>query len=135
MELPRPPRIRLKSGSYFGPNPYWPPEAPNEETLSAFVAAYATVGYSLCQDGKQEEGFEKIAIYADPSTGTPTHAAHQLVDGRWESKLGSCVDIQHDLLSELTESRYGDVVCYMKRPIRCPKYEQKRATSATREPP
>jgi hypothetical protein len=95
---------------------YWPPGAPDEETIAAFIAAYGALGYSQCDNGDLEIGFEKIAIYAD-AAGVPTHSAHQLRDGKWESKLGMCVDIQHDSLFELTGERYGNVACYLKRPL------------------
>jgi hypothetical protein len=95
---------------------YWPEGAPQEETLPAFIAAFGTKGYSLCGDRSHETGFEKIAIYVD-QTGKPTHAAHQLPDGKWESKLGSDVDIQHDSPADLTGGLYGEVVCFLKRRI------------------
>ncbi len=39
-----------------------------------------------------ERGFEKIALFADSATQAPRHAAHQIPDGRWESKLGGGID-------------------------------------------
>ena len=39
-----------------------------------------------------ERGFEKIALFADSATLAPRHAAHQIPDGRWESKLGGGID-------------------------------------------
>jgi hypothetical protein len=77
---------------------YWPPNIPREETVDAFVQAYALQGYVQCNDGAQESGFEKIAVYAVRSgiDMVPTHAARQLADGQWTSKLGTCEDIDHD---------------------------------------
>jgi hypothetical protein len=69
----------------------------------------------LCENGELENGFEKIAIYVD-KTRKPTHAAHQLPNGKWESKLGGDVDIQHDSLAELTGELYGEAACYLRRP-------------------
>jgi hypothetical protein len=41
-----------------------------------------------------EPGFLKVALYG---TGlTYTHAARQLADGKWTSKLGKGEDIEHD---------------------------------------
>ena len=37
---------------------------PREETIAAFVAAFATEGYAICEAGDLEADFEKIAIYA-----------------------------------------------------------------------
>jgi hypothetical protein len=95
---------------------YWPDGVPQEETVPAFVAAYKTRGYFPCETGDLEEGFEKIALYGN-AQGTPKHASHQLPDGKWESKLGGGVDIQHDSLLELTGKEYGEVVCYLSRPM------------------
>jgi hypothetical protein len=77
------------------PEHYWPPQAPRELTMDAFVRAYALCGYSPCQDGSLEVGVEKIAIYAK-ATGEPKHASRQLATGRWTSKLGQSEDIEHD---------------------------------------
>jgi hypothetical protein len=97
---------------------YWPPTIPREETVAAFVSAYALQGYTQCIDGALEPGFEKIAIYGLTvgSDLVPTHAARQLADGRWTSKLGNCEDIEHDTLEGLNGPRYGAPVCYLRRP-------------------
>jgi hypothetical protein len=92
---------------------YWPQGAPRELTLEAFVRAYRTVGYDLCEDGTLEAGYEKIAIYAKDSE--PTHAARQLPTGEWTSKLGREVDISHATLSGLQGDAYGTVVRFMRR--------------------
>ena len=95
---------------------YWPKGVPREVTLEAFIAAYASLGYEACSGGDMEPGFEKIAIYTKPA-GTPAHAARQLQNGRWSSKLGDEEDIEHDL-SGLECPRYGEVRQFMKRPAR-----------------
>ena len=95
------------------PESYWPPEAPREETLDAFTAAYASIGYRKCRNGACKKRFQKIAIYTD-SRGTPTHAARQLPNGRWTSKLGTQIDIEHTL-EALEGGKYGNVACFMKR--------------------
>lgn len=92
---------------------YWPSEAPLEETLDAFAVAYRTLGYAACPDGTLEAGFEKVALYAD-ATGTPTHAARQLENGRWSSKLGELEDIEHTL-EGLEGAAYGVPRLFMKR--------------------
>ena len=92
---------------------YWPSEAPLEVTLAAFEAAYAVLGYTKCSDGALKRRFEKIAIYAD-FHGTPTHAARQLPNGRWTSKLGRDIDIEHTL-EALEGDQYGSVARFMKR--------------------
>ena len=97
---------------------YWPPNIPREETVTAFIAAYAIQGYAQCADGALEAGFEKIVLYGVRVAFeiVPTHAARQLSDGRWTSKLGNCEDIEHDTPEMLNGPRYGAPVCFLKRP-------------------
>jgi hypothetical protein len=97
---------------------YWPSGVVREETLAAFVAAYATLGYVLCDKDEVEPGHEKIAVFAYLDS-FPTHAARQLPTGRWTSKLGSREDIEH-ALHDLAGERYGVVVQILKRPVPIP---------------
>ncbi|MEC4986739.1 MAG: hypothetical protein SAJ37_21125 [Oscillatoria sp. PMC 1068.18] len=110
------------SDAWWWPDPldesYWPPEVAREETLEAFVNAFQTLGYEICENSALEIGFQKIAIYV--SQEKPTHVARQLNNGKWTSKLGSNEDIQHDTIEGLTGERYGQVACVMKRKINAP---------------
>ncbi len=92
---------------------YWPLGVPHLETLEAFRDAFATLGYVICEQADLEPGFEKIALFVD-ADGIPTHAARQLRDGTWTSKLGMSEDIQH-ALEDLTGAAYGSVVQILKR--------------------
>src|SRR5438128_9109601 len=93
---------------------YWPRGVARESTLNAFVEAFRTLGYEPCDSGEAEQGFEKIAIYAD-AAGRPTHAARELVgEGKWTSKLGNWIDISHQLDS-LNGTAYGSVIQFLKR--------------------
>jgi hypothetical protein len=94
---------------------YWPEGVPRLVTLEAFREAFATLGYAVCADEQPELGFEKIALFANDQ-GVPKHAARQLRDGRWTSKLGKMEDIAH-ALHDLTGMVYGSVVLFMKRPL------------------
>jgi hypothetical protein len=94
---------------------YWPPGSPTLEALDAFRDAFATLGYAVCEQADLEPGFEKIALFAD-ADGTPTHAARQLRDGMWTSKLGMSEDIQH-ALEDLAGAVYGSVVLILKRTV------------------
>jgi len=94
---------------------YWPTGVARAETVPAFRDAYASLGYVVSDADKLEPGFEKIALFAN-SIGLPLHAARQLVDGRWTSKLGELEDIEHEL-HDLEGTSYGSVVLLMKRPI------------------
>lgn len=102
---------------FWWPDPwnqyYWPPNAAREVTLQAFEQAYGTLGFEKCEAGSLEPGFEKIAIYTKSSV--PFHAARQLPDGCWTSKLGSREDIEHDKISGVEGHEYGTVSMFMKR--------------------
>lgn len=94
---------------------YWPYSAPREVTIAAFVAAFATIGYRPCSSGAVEDGLEKVAIYADRNN-RPTHAARQLPDGTWTSKLGKLHDIEHATLRGVEGEDYGAAVLFLSRP-------------------
>jgi hypothetical protein len=101
---------------------YWPDGHNKTETVEAFKA-YATVGFFY--DGNHncelEVGIEKIAIYVDRD-GVPTHAARQLDDGTWTSKLGEWEDIQHNTLDAMEDDGdlglgYGKVAVILRRVV------------------
>jgi hypothetical protein len=106
-----------RADAWWWPDPqfvcYWPDAAPRRETLDAFVAAFETLRYQRCSEADADDGFEKIAIYQ--SGGLPTHAARQLPDGAWTSKLGRNIDITHTLRG-LEGPEYGQVAIFMRRP-------------------
>ena len=93
---------------------YWPSNVARVETMEAFVEAFQTLGYLTCEDSEFEPGNEKVALYAH--RGMPTHAARQLPDGRWSSKLGRSVDIAHTL-DALDGSLYGTAML-CRKPMR-----------------
>jgi hypothetical protein len=93
---------------------YWPADVDREEKLSAFAAALATLGYQPSGTADLEAGVEKVALFARPD-GSPTHAARQLPDGRWTSKLGALSDIEHDLAA-IAGVEYGAVARIFARP-------------------
>lgn len=94
---------------------YWPSGILRTETIETFIEAFKLLGYTKCEDHKYENGFEKIAIFAD-SNGKPTHAARQLSSGKWTSKLGRAEDIEHHSLEGIEGSDYGSVTIILKRP-------------------
>jgi hypothetical protein len=106
------------TNAWWWPDPggfeYWPAGVPRERTLAAFLQAFATLGYSPCPDSSVEPGWEKVALYATDEG--PSHAARQLANGRWTSKLGPDDDIEH-VLEGLQGPAYGAVVQYLRRPV------------------
>lgn len=99
-----------------GGGTYWPPTAPLEPTVGAYQAAFEAQGYVVCPTGDLEQRFEKVAIFAIRGT-EPTHAARQLRDGQWTSKLGEGIDISHVLPGDVGGGIYGEVVCFLMRPL------------------
>jgi hypothetical protein len=90
---------------------YWPdPSAPVE--VGSFRSAFEGLGYAVCDNPAHEVGLEKVAIYA--LNGVPKHAARQLMDGKWTSKLGQNWDIWHDL-EALNGPTYGEPILFMSR--------------------
>lgn len=92
---------------------YWPETVPRVETPAAFVQTFNLIGYMVCETPDYERCYEKIAIYSRDAT--LTHVAKQLANGRWTSKLGESVDIEHDTLSGLRDL-YGEPIIFLKRP-------------------
>lgn len=95
------------------PGRYWPEDAPREESLTAFLAAFATLGYVPSISALLEPGTEKVALYA--SGEQPTHAARQLANGTWTSKLGPAIDIEHATPDAVAGGVYGEVVVILAR--------------------
>ncbi len=93
---------------------YWPSAVKRVCTVPAFIEAYVTVGYEVCDRSDYEPGYEKIAIYTD-SQGTPTHASRQIGEGKWTSKLGPQYDIEHEF-EALDGNEYGNPKVFMRRP-------------------
>jgi hypothetical protein len=90
-------------------------------TVESAVKVYEALGFQECRttplgeryDSSLEEGYEKVAIYGDQ--WGYTHAARQLEDGKWASKIGELEDIEHDSPEDLTGSDYGSVVKVMEK--------------------
>jgi hypothetical protein len=97
------------------PGRFWPPGVEREETLAAFLEAFATLGYIPCESAELEKDFEKVAIYAVGEL--PAHAARQMGDGRWTSKLGPNIDIEHETLDALAGGTYGEVRVVLRRAV------------------
>ena len=84
--------------------------------LAVIIAFFQSHGYEHSESDKLEPGFEKIALYVDEDKRF-SHAARQLEDGKWTSKLAGEEDIEHDSLHVLTGPYLGKVWGFMKRRI------------------
>ena len=92
---------------------YWPPWATNDERIDSLKEAFAGLEYEQCDDGDIEDGYEKVALYEDQ--GDFQHAALQMPNGRWRSKMGQGPVIEHRSPESLSGGMYGDVAVYMRR--------------------
>jgi hypothetical protein len=106
----------LDQSHWWEPGVFWPIEVSREEYgIAALEEVFKSLGYVECIDGTMEAGFEKVALYG--SGFMYTHAARQLADETWTSKLGKEEDISHNTADDVAGGLYGEVVEYMKRPI------------------
>lgn len=106
------------SNRWWQPGEYWrPADWPrNDCGIGALERLFLSFGYVDCHDNFDfEPGYEKVALYG--AGFLYTHAARQLSTGKWTSKLGKDVDIEHDSPNDLAGRIYGDVIQVMKRPI------------------
>ena len=94
---------------------YWPTEDISNEDIMVFIDAFRIKGYELCDSPKHEDGFQKIALYTVPGTTRCTHAARELSNGYWTSKLGTEQDIQHGTPYTIENAFYGQASIFMKR--------------------
>ena len=86
----------------------------DDHGIGALMNAFKSMGFVECPEGSLEAGFEKVVLYG--STFEYTHAARQLPDGNWTSKLGKEEDIRHHSPEDVASGLYGEVVEFMKRP-------------------
>lgn len=103
-------------GHWWQPGVWWPiATPPGDYGLEVLRRDFEALGYAACVDGILEPGVEKVALYGDSLFYT--HAARQLPDGRWTSKLGRAEDIEHDTPEDVTGGAYGEVAQFMRRPL------------------
>ena len=102
---------------WWQPGVHWPIESSRDDHgIGNLIIAFKSLGFEECDDGELEDGIVKLALYG--SGLMFTHAAKQLADGRWSSKIGQLEDIVHTTVEAIAGSDYGEVVQFMKRPIR-----------------
>ena len=104
------------SDRWWQPGVYWPTDVSRDDHgIGTLVAAFSEIGFEECKDDALDDGYEKVALYG--SGFMYTHAARQLPDGRWTSKLGQLEDITHQTPEVISGGDYGEVVLFMRRPI------------------
>jgi sulfite reductase alpha subunit-like flavoprotein len=105
---------RFWPSSLASSSSHWPAGIFAAPLIGLFQKAFETKNYSQCTGPAREQGIEKIAIYGY-ETGEARHAARQLANGSWTSKMGHSVDIEHETLEALEGAFYGKVRVYMAR--------------------
>ena len=93
---------------------YWPPSVARLSSIETLAAVFRTLGYEICSDSSLEPGYQKVALYTED--GEWTHAALQMPNGRWRSKIGDLELIEHQTPDSLTGEMYGRLYLYMRRP-------------------
>lgn len=94
---------------------YWPDDVTKTPDVDSFIEAFRKKGYEICDNADFDERFQKIALYVKPGTKECTHAARQLRNSFWTSKLGRENDIQHGTPYTIEGNNYGEVYCIMSR--------------------
>lgn len=82
--------------------------------IESLEEVFCSLGYKRCESEEREEGFEKVALYADGDVWT--HASRQMPNGGWKSKLGMEEDVVHPTARSASGKSYGTVYCIMRRP-------------------
>jgi hypothetical protein len=90
----------------FDNNNYWP--VSRDLTKESFDKFYEFHGFEKMNllDFSYEPKYIKVALYTNK--GIPTHAAIQVDEFFWESKIGELGIIKHDLF-EIEDNVYGEV--------------------------
>ena len=95
------------------PEDYWPPQVARNPSIAGLENLFRWLGFKKCNGPKLEASYQKVALYA--SQGLWTHAALQMPNGRWRSKLGIGVLIEHRTPLSVTGDLYGNVYLCMRK--------------------
>jgi hypothetical protein len=105
---PKSTHTKQRGAAYF-----WPDHVPRFNSVDALIKVYEGLGYEVCGNADLESDYEKVAVYGDADGYT--HAAKQLPDGKWTSKLGRAEDIEHFAIDGLVGKEYRQVRRILKR--------------------
>lgn len=105
----------------------WPFKIKNNEKLQYFIELFSHLGYIEESDNYQNEhpDYRKIALFIKADSNNPdrllcdcTHAARQLKNGLWASKLGRDHDIEHSNPYDLEGKAYGKLAIILKKKLK-----------------
>lgn len=97
---------------------FWPIKTHTKESIDSFVDYFESLDFRECDDSDLEKNYEKIALFAQENKKgrlVPTHAARQLDNGHWTSKMGEDVDIIHQAVDNVSGPADGNPIKFMKR--------------------
>ena len=94
---------------------YWPAHATYSYSIESLREVFAGLGFEQCEDSVAEDGYQKVALYEEH--GEWQHAAIQMPNGRWRSKIGRNAVIEHRSPESLSGGMYGNPTVYMRRAI------------------
>ena len=92
---------------------YWPPWATETDRIESLKEAFAGLGYEQCDQINPEASYNSIALYE--AHGAMQHAAVQMPNGRWRSKVGKGPVIEHRSPESLSGGIYGNPTVFMRR--------------------
>ena len=95
------------------PRRYWPSYATRSERIESLIEVFAGLGFDQCHDSQAEEGYQKVVLYEEQ--GVWTHAALQMPNGQWRSKMGQGPAIEHRSPQSLSGGMYGEPTVVMRR--------------------
>jgi hypothetical protein len=116
------------------PGYFWPKGIQRDGSVDTLRKAFELDGYQTCTDVEHEPGFEKVVLYADDEMQWQ-HAAIQLKNGEWSSKLGGWEDIRHRNPYAVVCDDYGHVVYIMRRAIRELEHDEEEARDSAADDP
>ena len=92
---------------------YWPSWATLTTRMESLKELFVGLGYEEYDGNDAEGGYRSVALYE--VQGDMKHAALQMPDGRWRSKMGQGPVIEHDTSESLSHGIYGRPTTYMRR--------------------
>jgi len=104
----------------------WPFKIKNSDELKYFIELFSNLGYEGVSNNIKNEHpkYRKIALFikedkniSDINNCKCTHAARQLTNGLWASKLGRKDDIEHSNPYDLEGSAYGKLAIILKKKL------------------
>jgi hypothetical protein len=91
---------------------YWPIASDNRSHMRAFLDWFSHDGWTETKSDKFAPHMLRVALYA--KAAQPTHAARQIGQGVWTSKLGQGLDLSHKL-EELNGPNYGAPIALFEK--------------------